>query len=416
MKRVLFVTSLITSLMLVVALLTACAGATPTPTQSTQAPAQPTQAPAQSTKTLTIAGLFTMSGTGAAWGITSDRGLKMVAEDINAKGGIKVGGDTYTIKTVSYDTRFQPAEALAAANKVASDGIKYVIGNGGETVPATQPVFEKNKIIFMGVMGGGSDLTSAKFPYTFRSMPSPDQVYGLLYPELVKMSGSPLKLANLQNNNPMGRSEVEVAKKVIKERGLPIEMFEEYVEGDAVDFAPLVTRLMAQGVNFIQNELRPSQFPILTKQAREAGYKGRIGTLRNPLFFQTTLEAAGKQAMEGYITGVEYPDGVYPTPEFEQLNKKYQAAYGEPMTSNTYWQYNAVQFLVKAIEKAGTIDSERVASVMYDLDAETLLGRSLMVGKSLGYGIKTQMSFKSPFGEVKDGQLKLMKELVYEEK
>ena len=74
-----------------------------------------------------------------------------------------------------------------------------------------------------------------------------------------------------------------------------------------------------------------------------------------------------------------------------------------------------MEFLAVALEKAGTTDTEGVVKVMYDLETETVLGPTCMVGKSLGYGVKTQMSYGIPLCEVRDGKLKLIEVLQYKE-
>ena len=63
-------------------------------------------------KELVIACLSPMSGGGAAWGIASERAVRMWADDINSRGGQKVGNETYTFKIVTMDHRYVPGEAL----------------------------------------------------------------------------------------------------------------------------------------------------------------------------------------------------------------------------------------------------------------------------------------------------------------
>ncbi|MGS9112114.1 ABC transporter substrate-binding protein, partial [Salmonella enterica subsp. enterica serovar Infantis] len=52
-------------------------------------------------------------------------GAEQAIADINSKGGIK--GDK--LVAVKYDDAFDPKQAVAVANKLVNDGIKYVIGH-----------------------------------------------------------------------------------------------------------------------------------------------------------------------------------------------------------------------------------------------------------------------------------------------
>ena len=365
-------------------------------------------------KTLTVANLAPMSGGGAPWGINSDRGLRAMANDINARGGIKVGADRYLVEVVTLDHRYIPGEALGAARKLVRDGIKFSFGVGGAIMPAMQPVLDENKVIYFSIMGGGVEFTNANRPYTFREMASNEQFYTLFLRQFVEMWG-PIKVGLVENNDDNGRAEGTFMRKMTKQLNLPIEQFDEYVERDAIDFTPVVMRLMAKGVNLLLNDLTPSQAAVFTKQASELGYKKRIGTIRVPMDLATNLKAVGKEGMEGYLSGLTWASGEYPTAKYKEVREKHLATYKEEPMPNVFLHYASMELVSAAIEKAGTTDTEKVVKVLYDQKINTVLGPTFMIGKSLGYGIKTQMSYGLPFCEVRDGKLKLLKTLLYEE-
>jgi branched-chain amino acid transport system substrate-binding protein len=358
-------------------------------------------------KELVLASLVPMSGGGAAWGIACDRAVRMWADEINTRGGSRVGNEIYTFKIVTMDHRYVPGEALGAAKRAVSEGIKFAVGHGGGVMPAMQPVLEENKVIYMGSIGGGVEFTNAKCPYTFRTFASSDVAYYVFLPKLVEILGS-IKAGFLYSNDELGRADEKAAERVIKGRNLPIEKLVEFVERDAVDFSPVVTRLMVKGVNCVFVELTPAQTPTFIKQAWELGYKGRIGILRATHSLEALVQAAGKEALEGFISGQNWPPGKYPSARFETIRSKYLSLYKEEAVNILYYVYAGMEFLGLALEKAGTTDTGRVVKVMYDLKTETVLGPTSMVGKSLGYGINTQMSYSIPLCEVRDGRLKLI--------
>jgi branched-chain amino acid transport system substrate-binding protein len=365
-------------------------------------------------KTLTVANLVPMSGSGAAWGLAGDRGVRMAVEEINAGGGLKVGKETYTIHVVTMDHRYAPVEALGAAKKVVRDGIKFAFGIGGGVMPSVQPVLEENKVLYMCQMGAGVEFTNARYPYTFRLMPSSELAYNLVLPKLVKMLG-PIKIGFLHNNDELGRADTKVQEKVIRDLNLPIEKVSEFVERDSIDFSPVVTRFMAKGVNLVLDELAAAQAATFIKQAEEFGYKGRIGIVRAGHSVEKLFAQVGKRAMEGFIDGVNWPPDKLPSAKFQKVRSKYLSLYKEEPTGNFFDMHTGVEFFAAGVEKAGTLDSERIVKVLYDLETETVQGPTCMVGKSLGYGIKTQVSYGIPFSEVRDGRLKLIEVLRYKE-
>ena len=82
-----------------------------------------------------VAVVGAMSGPVAQWGDMEFNGARQAIKDINAKGGIK--GDK--LVGVEYDDACDPKQAVAVANKIVNDGIKYVIGHlcSSSTQPAS---------------------------------------------------------------------------------------------------------------------------------------------------------------------------------------------------------------------------------------------------------------------------------------
>ncbi len=82
-----------------------------------------------------VAVVGAMSGPVAQYGDQEFTGAEQAVADINAKGGIKGN----KLQIVKYDDACDPKQAVAVANKVVNDGIKYVIGHlcSSSTQPAS---------------------------------------------------------------------------------------------------------------------------------------------------------------------------------------------------------------------------------------------------------------------------------------
>ena len=110
------------------------------------------------------------------------------------------------------------------------------------------------------------------------------------------------------------------------------------MERDTIDFSPVVTRLMAKGVNLILEELTPAQTPTFIKQAWELGYKGRMGILRAGYSLEDLLQAAGKEALEGFISAglTGLPINTHQR-GMEKFRSKYLSLYKEEPQSICYY-------------------------------------------------------------------------------
>ena len=105
-----------------------------------------------------------VSGGWAAWGVPVDRGARLAIDDVNAAGGIIVGGKTYTLEAVTEDTEADSAIAMAAFKKlIYEDEVGYILGPMSSAVNAiVQPLCEANEVI---------QLFQGSFP------PTPDDYY-----------------------------------------------------------------------------------------------------------------------------------------------------------------------------------------------------------------------------------------------
>src|SRR2546426_11225407 len=73
-----------------------------------------------------------LSGPAAAWGIPHKQAMELVFDEVNAKGGLEVGGKKYKLEVVAYDHKYVIAEGVATVNRlIAKDDVKYVSILGG---------------------------------------------------------------------------------------------------------------------------------------------------------------------------------------------------------------------------------------------------------------------------------------------
>ena len=63
------------------------------------------------------------SGPAAAWGTSNVRSMETLAEMLNEKGGVSIGGKTYDIEIVTFDDQKDPKRAVEGMEKMAQEGI-----------------------------------------------------------------------------------------------------------------------------------------------------------------------------------------------------------------------------------------------------------------------------------------------------
>src|SRR6185436_2397555 len=98
--------------------------------------------------TIKIGHYGSLTGSEATFGKSTDNGIRLAVEEVNAKGGVKVAGKTYKIELVSDDTEGKPEKAGTVVTKlITKDKVKAVLGEVASSVSLQgAPVCQAYKI------------------------------------------------------------------------------------------------------------------------------------------------------------------------------------------------------------------------------------------------------------------------------
>nr|PZN88460.1 MAG: amino acid ABC transporter substrate-binding protein [Pseudomonadota bacterium] len=350
---------------------------------------------------LKIGALVTLSGPGAAWGEGMMRAAELAAEDVNEKGGLEVGGKKYRVTVVPYDDKYQANEAVTAANRlVFEDHIKYIVGPvGSAPVLAIQPITEKNKVIVL-TLGFTAKALGADKPFTFRPNITTGEMSQPQINWVVKTRGVK-KVGGLFPKDETGEQIAKDVEAAYARAGAELSS-KEFFERDRVDFVPLLTRIMASGVDAIELDGNsPTTAGLIVKQAREIGYTGLIIRTGGPAT-QEIVNVAGKDAAEGLIVHTPID------PQLASLKgyiDRYETKYKQPMNGFSPFFYDGVHMLFRAMQKAGTVnDTDKVRAALEEIDEyDGVLGKLRWTGKEV-YGINHQVDAPFYVAEVKNGE------------
>ncbi|EHK66360.1 ABC transporter substrate-binding protein [Achromobacter arsenitoxydans] len=355
----------------------------------------------QAQETLKLGALVTLSGAGAAWGQGMKNAAEVAADQVNEAGGLEVGGKKYRVQVVAYDDKYQANEAVTVANRlVFEDKVRYVIGPvGSAPVLAIQPMTEKNKVILL-TLGFTAKALAADKPYTFRPNVTTAEVSQPQIDWLVKAQGL-RKVGALFPNDETGQQIALDLEGAYKKAGAALAT-KEFFERDRVDFVPMLTRMMARGIDAIELDGNsPTTAGLIVKQARELGFEGKIVRTGGPAT-QEIVNVAGKQAAEGMLVHTPIDPDLPATQAYAAL---YAAKYKHPMNGFSPAFYDGTNMLFEAMRRAGTVeDTERVRVEMEKLDGfDGSLGKLSWTGQAM-YGINHQLNAPFYVAEVKDGR------------
>ncbi|MFZ1725132.1 MAG: ABC transporter substrate-binding protein [Albidovulum sp.] len=267
------------------------------------------------------------SGPAAAWGTSNQRSMETRAAWINETGGVDIGGTVYDVEIVAFDDQKDPKRAIAGMEKMAQEGIHYVVGpNVDDGAAAVRPVAEQNGIIY--------------FPYAFpKSLyvaPASNAVLGMvanyqsgpaIYKYLMDNNGIQ-KVAFVAANESDPLSQRDGGVEAAKALGLEVVSDSVTYQVDTTDFTPvLLPVIQTQPDLLVLSGVSPANAPQLIRSARELGYTGLIST-------ETAQDAGVLQEGAGELANGFISVGGASTPELasdmmREFVDRYTKMFGE---------------------------------------------------------------------------------------
>jgi branched-chain amino acid transport system substrate-binding protein len=342
-----------------------------------------------------------LSGSAAPWGITQKRAVELACSDVNSKGGFTAGGKTYKWQPLVFDSKYDVREARTAIERLANqEGCRYMNILGTALVLGSEDVLQQNQVMVLGNVYGGKKFTNPQHPLWFRICLTTKERPTTFYPWLKQKEGVKT-VALITQDTEGGAVSLEEGQAAADMAGLEVVAQERFEQG-TTDFYSLLTRVLAKKPDMIDTTLAAGDEPgLLTKQARELGFKGTmyIGTLTDPSGF---VKTAGSEYAEGaYMAGLAVELTTDTQKRFKRL---YSEKYGEKEWNPDAFEYaNAVYFVTQAITKANSIDTTKVSSVLGSLEFETFSGMGRFGGESV-YGIRRQLVVPDYLAVFKNGK------------
>jgi branched-chain amino acid transport system substrate-binding protein len=345
------------------------------------------------------------SGPAAAWGTSNQRSMETRAAWINETGGVDIGGTVYDVQIVAFDDQKDPKRAIAGMEKMAQDGIHYVVGpNVDDGAAAVRPVAEQNGIIY--------------FPYAFPkalyTAPASNAVLGMvanyqsgpaIYKYLMENNGIK-KVAFVAANESDPLSQRDGGVEAAKALGLEVVSDSVTYQVDTTDFTPvLLPVIQTQPDLLVLSGVSPANAPQLIRSARELGYQGLIST-ETAQDAGVLQEGAGDLA-NGFISVGGASTSELASDQMREFVDRYTKMFGEYNDESNTKVY-ALEYILETLkaDPAAINDVEEFKKTMDTFEAPNpyMVGDAKLkyVGTS-SFGQKRQLSVPLVVNEFKDG-------------
>jgi branched-chain amino acid transport system substrate-binding protein len=362
-------------------------------------------------KTLKVGFVGVTSGPAAAWGTSNVRSMETLADWWNGQGGVKIGEDTYKIDVVTFDDQKDPKRAIAGMEKMAQEGIHYVVGpNVDDGAAAVRPVAEKSGIIY--------------FPYAFPKelyvKPASNAVLGMvanyqsgpaIYKYLKENKGvKTVAFVAANESDPLSQRDGGVA--AAKALGLEVLADKDTYENDTRDFTPVLTPIVKLKPDLlVLSGVAPANAPLLIRSARELGYAGLIST-------ETAQDAKVLEEGAGDLANGFISVGGASTPEIqskamEEFIDRYTKKFGEYNDESNTKVY-ALQYIIDTLKTdpkaVDSVDEFKKTMETFSAPNPYLKDQSakLRYVGTTSFGQKRQLAVPLVVNEYKDGKFETL--------
>lgn len=359
------------------------------------------KANAQAKEVLKIGAIGSLSGGGAAWGIATKNSLQIAIDEVNDRGGLKVGGKVYELKQTIYDDIYTGAGGTAAANRlIFDDKVKFIIGPiGSPAVLGAGLVANREKVIVL-CNGFSPRILGPEKPYIFRVTLSTHEFAPFIVKWMAEKFPTMRKVAVICTQDEVGQAVAPLNIKYYKEGGFEIVADERYERGTK-DMVPIISRMLLKDPDIIElNGHAPGDVALIVKQTRQLGYKKIMIQTGGPGLEQV-LEVARELAEDFISYNIFDPTD----PNVQHFVKAYDKKFGGFINPYGPLMYNAAKLLFHLIEKENTLDTDKIRDAIARSDGyETMLGPIKWTGKEL-YGIRHQILTPFYISQIKNGKI-----------
>jgi branched-chain amino acid transport system substrate-binding protein len=324
------------------------------------------------------------------------KALQMAAEEINAKGGILVGGVKRPIRLYMTDTRdAEPGipvhDALLAMDKLILERKPHAILLGplrSEVLLSSMDLIAKYQLPFIASQSMVPLFQKKisddydKYKYCFRN--SSNSMHLVMYlqgmMEFMKKEFGFNKVYIVVQDVLWAKATGEVMQKWYKGNGWDVLGFDSYTTG-ATDFSPTLIKAGAQKAQVVMVQTDMSQAGILARQAFDMKLPGLIVGQIVPVAAGNAWKTFGG-ALEGVII-TQYEIGSPPAkaiPKSMSFVDRFGKRWGEDAVNSmgalgTGTSYDSLYILADAIERAGSLEPNALVRALEKTDLTGVLGR-----------------------------------------
>jgi branched-chain amino acid transport system substrate-binding protein len=315
-----------------------------------------------------------LTGDTALWGQAELNSVKMMVDDYNAAGGIKVGDKMMKVEVIGYDDKGDSTEAVNVAKRLTSqDHVVAIVGAQGssEAIPIA-PILTAAKVPLVSTLATNPKVTVTENgevnAYSFRAcFTDPYQGKVAAYFAYQKL-GKRKAAIFMTVDDAYSAGLSQYFKEGFEKLGGKVVAEVSFAAGEK-DFRAPLTKIKAANPDIIFMPDYYTDVALSAKQARDLGINQVL--LGGDGWPSENLISLAGTALEGCLF-INHLD--FGSVEAKPFSDEYKAKYGKNAELNSYMTHDAVVMVVDAIQRTGSLDGEKIAAALATSDIQGITG------------------------------------------
>jgi len=313
-----------------------------------------------------------LSGAAASIGQAWADAIKMGADEINAGGGILGRKVALSIR----DTEFKVDVGVREAKDlVLREKVNFLLGaiSSGVSLAISTSVSKENKIIQITAVGNTHRQTVELFQrYFFQVVPN-TFMEGRAAASVAAKQQAWKTYYTIGYDYEFGRMQALAFVETVKKLRPDVKIVgQHWPPVGETDYTPYITSMLAAKPDVVYSNLFEAGLAGFVKQALPYGFfqKVKFVSLADVSSMMAVPEMP--EGILGYTRGEFYCEN---TPEMKKFTDAFHQRYKYYPVSYAVMGYDSLFMLKKAIEKAGTIETEAVVKVLEGFSYDSLRGK-----------------------------------------
>jgi len=319
-----------------------------------------------------------ITGTGALYCKDGVDAIKLAVDEINAQGGFL---GKHPIKLFIRDTHTKPDVAVREAKDlILRDKVRCVLGTySSACAVAIKPVCQEYKVLHIPAISNSENITKINFsPYTYQVVPNSymqAKAVVLGVAELAKKKGWK-NYVTIASDYEWGRSTQQNTVNLLKQFAPEVKLKKEFWPRlGETQFTSYITAIMGQKPDFVIGSVASKDNVAWMKQAKAYGFFEKI-PYPGSLISVSELIITAKTLTRGLVGLCRAPFFAHmDVPMMANFVKNFKAKYNRYPSDWAVMEYDAVYPLKQGIEKAGSIDTEKVRVALKGATIDTCRGQ-----------------------------------------